>query len=270
MHIYIPSLGRANKIHLGTLSHIPVDWLPHTTVVCQSHEEEDYKKVVEVEWGANLLVLPERIDRIEPTRRFIAMHASHNEQEKIVMMDDDLEFYYRPKQYTEDEDFWKLKGAAEVDMEQMLGWIDLQLEKYAHCGISGREGQNRVREDTVFNTRYMRVLGYKTEMYQATIGGRVEIMEDFDVALQLLEAGHQCPVSYYWAQGQSKTQADGGCSSWRTLEVHNAGAEKLASLHPNFVRLREKQNKTDREGFGTRKEVTVYWKKAFESSKEME
>ncbi len=87
-------------------------------------------------------------------------------------------------------------------------------------------------------------------------------MEDFDVQLQLLKRGLGNACLYYWAQGQSKTNAPGGCSLWRTHEVHEAAARRLAELHPGLVRLRQKANKTDAGGFGTRMEVTIAWKKA--------
>jgi len=144
--------------------------------------------------------------------------------------------------------------------------VDADLDTFAHVGISGREGNNRVRDAWVENTRYMRFLAYRTDQYMACEHNRVTVMEDFDIALQMLRAGHPNKVYYMYAQGQAKTQSAGGCSVWRTHEVHNAGAERLAELHPGFVTVRQKQNKTDREGFGTRKEVTVYWKKAFASS----
>jgi len=269
MHLFIPSLGRANQMHRGTISKLPKSWMKRTSLVCQYQERKEYARVAE-QFGCNILILPRHIDRIEPTRRHIGSVCVDEGIDKFVMMDDDIEFYVREKQYTEDEDWWKLTPPSEDRLEKMLEEIEDDLDCFAHVGLSGREGNNRVREPAVENTRYMRFLAYRTEDYMSCLGDRVHVMEDFDIALQLLCKGDPCLVHYRFAQGQGKTQATGGCSVWRTHEVHNAGAERLAELHPGFVKVRQKQNKTDREGFGTRKEVTVYWKKAFASSQNEE
>ena len=60
------------------------------------------------------------------------------------------------------------------------------------------------------------------------------------------------------------TNEDGGCSEYRTHEFHEHSARRLAELHPGLVTLRQKSNKTDREGFGTRTEVTIQWKRAWQ------
>jgi hypothetical protein len=266
MRLFIPSLGRADRIHQGTLGKLPTSLHSNTTVVCQAHEASAYRAALLNTPDVELMVLPKSITRIEPTRRHIAEACDMVGVEKFCMLDDDIEFYIRRDQEADHDEWWKLTAPGPEDIYEMFASISRALHQYAHVGVSGREGNNRTREGEVENTRYMRLLAYRTADYLATEGGRVHIMEDFDVALQMLRAGLPSLVFYRFAQGQSKTQADGGCSVWRTHQVHNAGAEKLAELHPGFVRTRQKQNKTDREGFGTRTEVTVYWKKAFASS----
>jgi hypothetical protein len=37
----------------------------------------------------------------------------------------------------------------------------------------------------------------------------------------------------------------------------------MKELHPGFVTTRQKKNKTDADGFGSRTEVTVQWKQAW-------
>ena len=69
----------------------------------------------------------------------------------------------------------------------LFGLLDKWLDEYAHCGISAREGNNRVEDLAVENTRYMRVLAYNLDMMKDIEFGRTEVMEDFDVALQLLK-----------------------------------------------------------------------------------
>ncbi|AAT69498.1 glucosyl transferase [Alphaproteobacteria phage PhiJL001] len=271
MKVFIPSLGRADMLmERGTVANLPQrERIQHTYLVCQHHERKAYEKVCD-KWGTNLMVLDKKIKRIVPTRHMIGQVCEKEGFDKFMMLDDDLEFYIRQRQWEQTDDWWKLTVPSGAELSKLFHLMSDDLDTVEHVGISGREGNNRVREAWVYNTRYMRALGYQTDAYLACEHNRVQVMEDFDIALQMLKQGWQCKVWYEYAQGQTKTQAAGGCSVWRTHKVHNAGAERLAKLHPGFVRVREKQNKTDREGFGTRKEVTVLWKKAYESSQEKE
>ena len=91
-------------------------------------------------------------------------------------------------------------------------------------------------------------------------------MEDFDTTLQLLRKGHRNAVIHYYAQGHTDSQAPGGCSIYRTAETHDTVCRQLQQLHPEFVSLRTKTNRSDQNGFGTRTEVTIQWKRAYESS----
>ena len=110
----------------------------------------------------------------------------------------------------------------------------------------------------------MRVLGYNLDMFDNVELGRVDVMEDFDINLQLLRQGKPSKISYYYAQGQKSSNAEGGCSEWRTIEVHNAWAEKLHALHRDFVKVVEKETKTAWNGM-PRKDVNVQWKRAYNS-----
>ena len=91
--------------------------------------------------------------------------------------------------------------------------------------------------------------------------GRLEVMEDFDVALRLLRAGHDNVILNNWANNQAGSGKEGGCSHFRTPELHAACASKLASLHPGFVKVVQKTTK-GAWGGGTRTDVNIAWKKA--------
>jgi hypothetical protein len=95
---------------------------------------------------------------------------------------------------------------------------------------------------------------------------RLPVMEDFDVALQLLRKGYPSLTLNNWVQDQSTSNAPGGCSTYRSLEVQAKGAKGLARLHPNVVKLVEKTTK-GAWGGGTRTDVQVAWKKAYEEGK---
>jgi hypothetical protein len=191
------------------------------------------------------------------------MHAKRAGNVNFCMIDDDVGFLVRKSPET-----WQLRGAEPPDVGYMLEWIEQSLAYHPHVSISSREGNNRAGVGTIeslvkLNTRPQRVLAYRVSDYLACKHLRVSFMEDFDVALQLLKRGKSNAVSYWWAQGQRKTNEDGGCSIYRTQDSHDEAARTLAALHPEVVQLVTKQNITDRDGFGTRTEVVVQWKQAY-------
>lgn len=196
---------------------------------------------------------------IAATRLFIGQIAGP----KFVMMDDDVRFVQRRS--TEST---QLAECAPVDVAIMMGKVEQLLDEHGHVGVSARGGNNNLGvggfADLIsVNTRTLRVLAYRKEAFLQAKHGRVDVMEDFDVNLQLLEMGYSNANIGWFAQDQKMTNAPGGCSTYRTHEVHEASAKKLAELHPGIVALRQKVNKTDKSGFGTRTEVTIQWKKAF-------
>ena len=236
MRIYIPTRGRADS--QVTLSFFPEELRKAVTLVVDEHEKDLYSK-----YDCRIMVCDDTVTDIATKRRFIHDNTDDN---KIVMLDDDLRFYIR-KSPTD----WHLR----------------YLDDYAHCGVSAREGNNRVEALSVETTRYMRLLAYNLDKFDGIELARTKVMEDFDINLQLLKKGLPSKISYYYAQGQGSSNAAGGCSEWRTLEVQSAGAELLAKLHPEVVTVVEKETKTAWGG-GIRKDVKVMWKKALKQGAE--
>jgi hypothetical protein len=236
-----------------------------TDVVYVVGPDEMWKyAVVMLELGipARLLCCPEQ-PNIAMVRRWIGARASAEGLKKFVIMDDDVGLLVR-----RGTDTWQLAGTTHDDAQAMLNWMEEALDSWENVGISAREGNNRagvggVLELSKTNTRLMRVQGFQTVAFNMCEHGRTQVMEDFDISLQILENGGSNCCSYFWAQGQAMTNAAGGCSEWRTHEVHEESAKRLRELHPGLVQLREKRNKGDADGFGTRTEVTIQWKAAY-------
>lgn len=255
MKIYITTLGRLRT--QVTLENMPPDVQRQVIMVVQDHEYADHRAL----WGdtvGEVRALPPEVRTLGPTRRAVREWA---EDEAIVLMDDDLRFYVR-----RDPTDWHLTYQTPQDYRDMLAWLESRLTDggYDHAGISAREGNNRVSESEVECTRYMRVLGYNTRREPAGIEhGRVDGMSDFDVNLQLLQAGRPSCVSFLYAQGQAGTQTPGGCAINRTHSTHDAEIDRMVAWHGDLVKVRQKQNKTGGE-FGTRRELTIYWQKAYQ------
>ena len=269
MLLFIPSRGRftPKELKRGVLADIPPSWRSKTTMVVPAAEYGLYLEGLRAigPVGDSVSVKAKTdIDGISATRQWCGKLAHDRCYDKFVMLDDDIRFLVR-----RDVDTWRMKSPpAPREVEACLWRISKMLDTHAHGGVSSRDGNNRagiVGPDFFKeNERYLRLLAFRTYAFLSCEHGRVPVMEDFDVSLQLLSRGFKSFVLYYWAQGQTMTNAAGGCSTYRTHELHEAAARKLAELHPGVVSLRTAHKKMDAEGFGTRTEVTIQWKKAYE------
>lgn len=257
MHIFIPTYGRASQQH--TFRHLPKSLQAKTTLVVQDREKHLYDDYP-------IMVLPRSIETISPARQHIMKRARYGGQniEKLVMLDDDLRFDARRM-----DDNGKFVVATDKQVEQLFKKIEKSLDKYAHVGVLSREGGNRIVKPTVECTRMMRVLAYNVQIFhQEKIKfDRLPLQEDFDVTLQLLRRGFPNLVLCEWVNGQGTSGARGGCSHFRTIDLHNENAKRLAELHHPFVKLVNKQTK-GAWGGQPRLDVMVQWKKAYQSSQQ--
>lgn len=258
MEIYIPSLGRADKLasKMNTVWELPRSWLSKTALVVVASEAEAYRRALKF---PEVRIMVSDASGIAETRLWISKNAT---DEKILMLDDDIKFQVRMDLTTTKFD----THPSEESKTQMLDACAVALDRYAHIGISDRVAGSRAPAGAdppliVENVRLIRALGYRRTEHLSCEHGRVPVMEDFDVALQLLKRGFPSGCVSWWVQDQRATQWKGGCSTYRTHNLHEMAAQELARLHPGLVRLRQKENKTGGD-FGSRTEVTIAWKKA--------
>lgn len=268
MRILIPSRARYSSTALtrGTLADLGPELRAQTVLFVRSEEADAYGRGLrnagyELE---DVVIVSTEYEGIGWKRYQMAHWAAGRGDEHFLMCDDDLDMNVRRS-----DDVYNLRRTVPADLPAMMTALEWGLQSYAAVGISAREGNNRSgpgswRADNMVvpATRLMRAVAFRTEDFLRCEHGRLPVMEDFDVQLQLLRRGLGTACLYYWAQGQGQTNAPGGCSVWRTHAIHEEGARRLAELHPGYVKLRQKSNKTDREGLGTRTEVTISWQKA--------
>lgn len=254
MDIIIPTYGRAAA--QTTLEALPrVEPYDKIILVVQDREKELYAKYDGV---FDLRVLPPAIQTIAHTRQWILEYVGTDD--KMLMLDDDLTFFKRRK-----DDLTKFEDTNHADIYDMFYAIDHRLSNFAHVGVAAREGGNRITDKTIGNTRIMRVLGYRRDiLVKENIRFDVmEVMEDFYVALALLKEGYPNLVENQWCHNQAGSGREGGCSAYRTPELQEMNAHALADFHEPYVRVVEKTTKTAWGG-GTRTDVVISWKKAFE------
>lgn len=269
--IYIPSRGRAAAIfdRQSTVKYFK-DF--DVTFVVPPDEVERYTRQMKFHEMKNVTVIACPEEGIAKTRHWIGLHAKRVKQRAFAMIDDDLTFNVRIGPENN-----KLRPTTPKDIKEMMTWLDGALKEYAHASVSVRAVANTLPmqkgpKETLFqlNKRTLRFLAYQTDKFLAMKHGRVVVMEDFDVNLQLLRSGHQNILHYWWAQDQRETGSAGGCSTYRTHAAHEASAHKLAELHSEFVTLRQKENKAAvskaAEAFRNRTEVTIQWDRAYRSS----
>jgi hypothetical protein len=255
--LIIPTYGRATRQE--TLAQLVKAGL-NVTLVVQAREARSYDSYAQHP-SVRVAELPPEITTIAPTRQWIMECVGNSD--RICMIDDDLWFYKR-----RDDDRSKLREIAPEELAKAFETMDEMLAGYAHVGFAAREGANRNTEHLMFNTRIMRVLGYDRRVLQkeGLRFDKMDVMEDFHVALELLKLGHANVVMNEYAHNQAGGSGDkGGCSHFRTPELHARNAQRLAELHPGFVTVVQKATK-GAWGGGTRTDVRVAWKKAYDSS----
>lgn len=253
MDLFVVSRSRFEKS--DTLEYL-AEAAKDVKLVVPTDQLKQYKTLAK-KYNCELVGCPDK--GIALTRKFCGIHTT---KPKFLMLDDDLKFYRRIS--PTDTRLRYLRDLEGATITQMLSLVSEKLSEFSHVAISAREGNNRLPYEGVTCNRPLRALAYVTKEFNALEHGRVKIMEDFDVTLQLLKAGHPNFIIAEWSQGQLSTGEAGGCSDYRTLELHNNEVAKMEELHRPFIKLRQKKNKTGH--LRDRMEVIIYWKKAYESS----
>ena len=250
MHILIPSLGRAEQAS-HTIDRLKAANVDATMLVGR----DDFKAYANRFGVGSVQQLPAKVTGIGKVRQWVI----DNHDGAVLMLDDDLGFFVR-----RDDDPTKLRIATPKELKAGIKLMEKTLVRAAHAAFAVREGANRCTDPTIENVRCLRALGYNADVLrnERVRFDRLPVMEDFDVALQLLRKGYKSVTINTLLQDQAASNAAGGCSTYRSVEVQAQGAEGLARLHPGFVTVVDKAAKGG-GAWATRKDVRVAWKKAY-------
>ena len=157
----------------------------------------------------------------------------------------------------------------EDDFEKMMSLMSGWLDKYVFCGLDATWSHPQFEIDYKFCGRVCSNVFYNTKtlpMHDINWTD-IEISEDYNIALQLLTRGLANKVSTRYRVSPVDNFSSGGCSSYRTIELHNYSFLKLQKKFPSFVKLKEKVAKNSGEWSNKVKlAAIIQWKKAYESS----
>jgi len=255
MHMYIPSRGREGNVL--TVENLPASLRYLCSLVVHESEYDDYHR----EYGECVDVLPVSVEGIGPVRQYCVERARRHDGKRVLMLDDDLRFATR-----RDDEPTKFRDSTDNEIVRGLQQLWDLLNQYSHVGMATREGGNRNVARMEYNTRLLRVLGYRVDWMEIEDirFDQIPVMEDFYVSLKFLSNGYANAKLNWMVQDQAGSQKAGGCSEYRTMEVQAEAAHRLKAHFPDFVTVVEKTTKTAWGG-GTRTDVRIQWKKAYDS-----
>lgn len=259
--IVIPSSNRSHRIEheYATIRSIPPSLMSQTKVAVRSHELDDYSRFETLHKNI-LWEVPNKHKGISNKRRFIIENCPTR---YVIMLDDDLKFFHRPNM--------KKSTLRMLDQVSSIGlftqWLT-HLQQYAHVGLSARQGNNHYTEAIEPNYRMNGAYAYDLKLLLAAkpVLGRLELMEDFDLNLQLLRKGVPNVVMFNYCYNTPPSNTDGGCSLYRTNDLQTKCANKLAELHPSYVKVVEKTVNNWKGDMRTHTDVRINWKQAYLSS----
>lgn len=253
MRIIIPTRGRYDLTL--TCDRLPKELRGHVDIVCPEKEAHRHR---DIRPWAHVVVQPDPDFTIAAKRAWIMLNW---ESDRIVMLDDDLNFFVK-----RDEDPKKLRKAELADISGWFSALERKLSKdVPHAGFGSRLFNNAKEPGWQTAKRMQYVLGYYLPIVRKVCEfGRIETREDMDYTLQLLRAGYPNEVCHTIAVEQSNEYgARGGCSGQRTTESSDRDCQKLADFHPGLVRVVQKDYKGN-----PRSEVVVRWEAALREGQE--
>ena len=260
MIIVIPSRGR-HDTSLTLRRSIPASWRARTRVLVNTSEELAYSTA----WP-DYEVWTHAVENDIARVRQGAVERAGAEDDRVMMMDDDLQFYVR-RQYHPP----RLRDATTADIEHLLTACNAIVgPDIPLVSVSFRQHNDSTAGPYSMNGRADRVYALFVPVLRA-IGYRYRFqpMENFDLALTLLRAGYPNLIWWHWANDQTTSNAPGGCSEYRTPELQAAAARSLAEAHGPFVTVKTgRRTKTSWQSFGgVRDDVICAWSAAFDAGR---
>jgi hypothetical protein len=255
MQIVIPTRGRIYK--QITLQSLPRELRRRTTIVCP--EEEAVPLACYWTDVDGIVVEPYPNMKIAQTREWIVQEWLKAEYDKVIMLDDDLTFATRIS--ADDTGLRQIRGDELIPEFQRIE--DKLGPAHPHVGFGPRQGNHLESGGWKSPGKMVYSLGYYLPIVAKECRwDLVELREDYCVTLQLLLNGYPNAI-WTGTVVDQKTNARGGCSIYRTVEMSDSEAAKLAELFPGYVSVVDREYETSLH----RKETIVQWQKALEDGR---
>jgi len=203
---------------------------------------------------------------ISQTRKEIAEEWGCNRNSRHWVLDDDLEIMK-----SEMVDGKIVKAPVDdVSFQECLDFIEETMDDgFYHGGIGSTLVNPIGKWPFTNNSRILANVFYDGQALSETfkeIDWILDDAEDYYVNLQLLTRGIPNRVIYKFISNPGFSNADGGCSTYRTIESHNTACKKLAEKFPEFVSIKTKVATSGPWKGIERLGINGKWKKAYESS----
>ena len=255
--IVINSSNRVGKIKTHGL--FPENVIKHVIAV-PVDQAPAYREV----YGDVVWEIPEEVPQFLPSQRQHMAVAMEPWVKYIWFMDDDLTFFTRGSDL-------KLHKATPADIERMFHLMVEYIKEVPMVGISTRLGNNRITADYDEINRVTRCYTLDLDVFKK-VGATFApfepfVSEDFHMALCFLNKGYRNRIIHTFAQEDVGSNAEGGCSLYRTPAIQRKTAFWMADNHPEVtVRAKDSNNW---KGFEEKRvDMTVQWKKAYKPKKE--
>lgn len=243
IHLFVTTRGRGTDLRI--FDSLYVDQLAkeqrlgRITICVVKEEAPLWTGHPLVKAGVELLVLPANT-RLEAAKQRILDEAGYIH----VVVDDDLGIRRRTKN-------GQIRACTYEDVLDLFRTIVKCVKDmgYFHGGISACQVHNAALESTptalLENTRCGGFAFYVPEVLRKHKIDYTQAneAEDMHAQLTLLKKGVKNVQLWEWCYDQ-KTQAKGGCSTYRTVESVRQAALNLQKLHPDCIKLTEKFSKT--------------------------
>jgi len=252
--LYIPTIGRENS--QITYSNIPDSWKSKVVFVIQEKDASyDFFKDKNVVTTANSI-------GIAKTRHEI---AKLGKGKKYAILDDDIEFLIRPDPTTNSKRKVTDKEFDEA-MTLMSTWLDLPSVVSTGLAATWSPYPSEWVETECFRPCCNVFYNGNTLPVDKINWDYLEVSEDFWVMMQILDLSLKNKISFKFFINSGASQKSGGCSGYRTLDLHNDCFKKLKEKYPKYVSLKEKIVKSG--GFSNVPQIkgVIQWKKLYKDS----
>jgi hypothetical protein len=251
MNLYIMTRGRVGK--QTTLAQLPKAWKEKTWLVCPESEKHDHQSILAPPYIDNY---SRKFQWIMQGMEFGDFAYRHDENDKAVILDDDLVFSKK----NADGKLITIRDPEELS--PMFEQMEKLLDDYPLVGVHPRQMGQDAPEPFVENGRIICIQGINRALIGKVRVDQFPILADVVLNLTLLARGDGNVLLTTFFQDHGPCQAPGGCSIYRTAAMQRDAVNYLVDRFGPFVKGVERRVKTQwlQDSEGVRYDYRAQWK----------